>query len=78
MEHPDPVALGGSDEDEDLWPAHEKCRRVKDKKDMQNITARDSAIDHSYAGEKSKKKRRWPKRKDAWGRKWLDSLERKT
>lgn len=30
IEHPIPVAMGGSDKDEDLWPAHNECKPKKD------------------------------------------------
>lgn len=37
VEHPIALGLGGSDDDKDLGPAHETCRRVKDKADLPAI-----------------------------------------
>jgi 5-methylcytosine-specific restriction protein A len=37
VEHPIALGLGGSDRDEDLGPAHEDCRRAKDKVDVARI-----------------------------------------
>ena len=37
IEHIRALALGGADEDSNCAPAHEACRRLKDKKDMASI-----------------------------------------
>lgn len=44
IEHPDPVAQGGSDDDAELWPAHLKCKATKDRQDAANKAKRDRAI----------------------------------
>ena len=69
IEHPDAVALGGSDNDEDLHPAHEKCRRVKDKDDAAKIAKRNRIIDSGYVGEGKRKMRPMPgSRASGWKR----------
>lgn len=55
IEHPEAVNLGGSDNDADLWPAHETCRRVKDKADRKLIADRNTKIDRGYADKKPKR-----------------------
>lgn len=45
IEHPEAVNLGGSDDDADLWPAHVKCKPVKDAADAALIADRNSFID---------------------------------
>lgn len=45
IEHPEAVNLGGSDKDEDLWPAHYKCKPGKDAADAALIAERNSFID---------------------------------
>lgn len=37
IEHPRALGLGGSDTDDNKAPAHESCRRIKDKVDVANI-----------------------------------------
>lgn len=37
IEHPIALGLGGSDDDAELGPAHECCRRIKDKGDVKAI-----------------------------------------
>ena len=37
VEHPRALALGGHDTDENAAPAHERCRRIKDKDDVARI-----------------------------------------
>ena len=37
VEHVIPLGLGGKDEDDNCGPAHETCRRVKDKTDVADI-----------------------------------------
>lgn len=55
VEHPEAVNLGGSDDDADLWPAHETCRRKKDTVDRKLIADRNTKIDRGYAGKKPKR-----------------------
>jgi len=44
IEHPDSLALGGSDSDEDLWPSHYRCKAKKDAQDKAAKAARDKSI----------------------------------
>ena len=44
VEHPDAVAQGGSDKDEDLWPSHTKCKAAKDAADAASKAKRDTHI----------------------------------
>lgn len=55
VEHPEAVNLGGSDDDDELWPAHETCRRVKDKADRKLIADRNTKVDRSYADKRPKR-----------------------
>ncbi len=48
IEHPESLALGGSDEDSELWPAHTRCKAVKDAQDAGKKAQRDRAITSSY------------------------------
>lgn len=66
IEHPDAVNLGGSDKDEDLWPAHvKKCKREKDAADAKLIAKRNAIIDKDCV---DRPKRPFPKRVDPWGK----------
>lgn len=44
IEHPESLALGGSDDDADLWPSHTKCKARKDAQDKAEKAARDASI----------------------------------
>jgi hypothetical protein len=44
VEHPDPVAQGGSDDDADLWPSHVDCKPAKDATDAATKAKRDRLI----------------------------------
>ena len=44
IEHPIPVAQGGSDDDADLWPAHTKCKAGKDATDAASKAKRDRLV----------------------------------
>ena len=44
IEHPDPVAQGGSDDDADLWPSHVDCKPAKDATDAAAKAKRDRLI----------------------------------
>jgi hypothetical protein len=44
IEHPVPIAQGGSDADEDLWPAHTDCKAEKDAVDAAAKAKRDRLV----------------------------------
>lgn len=44
IEHPHSLALGGSDTDDELWPAHYSCKATKDAQDAAEKASRDGAI----------------------------------
>lgn len=44
IEHPVPVAQGGSDDDADLWPAHTRCKAEKDATDAASKAKRDRIV----------------------------------
>ena len=44
IEHPESLALGGSDNDVDLWPAHTKCKAKKDAADAALKSERDRIV----------------------------------
>lgn len=78
IEHPDAVALGGSDDDKDLHPAHETCRRVKDKEDAAKIAKRNRIVDQGYAGEGKRKGRPIPGSKSSgWKHRMNGQWERR-
>lgn len=50
VEHPDALALGGSDNDADLWPIHAtKCVKEKNAKDAAAIAKRNRIVTAGYA-----------------------------
>lgn len=51
VEHPDPVAQGGSDADADLWPAHTACKAGKDAVDAASKAKRDRHMTASWQPE---------------------------
>lgn len=53
IEHPQSLALGGSDDDSELWPAHTRCKAVKDTQDASKKAKRDTAVTKGWkpAGE---------------------------
>lgn len=52
VEHLRALALGGADEDDNCGPAHEQCRRAKDKADVKAIAkAKRMKIKH-YGGDR--------------------------
>lgn len=59
VEHLTALALGGEDSDENCRPAHERCRRVKDKADAKAIAKRNRIVDAGYRGE-GKPRSRFP------------------
>jgi hypothetical protein len=48
VEHPDPLAQGGSDDDADLWPAHVRCKPEKDAVDAGRKAKRDRLVTKSW------------------------------
>lgn len=48
IEHPESLALGGSDDDKDLWPAHTKCKAGKDATDAAAKAKRDRLVTASW------------------------------
>jgi hypothetical protein len=51
IEHPVPVAQGGSDADADLWPAHTACKPEKDAVDAAAKAKRDRHVTASWQPE---------------------------
>lgn len=49
IEHPESLALGGSDADADLWPAHTKCKAGKDATDAASKAKRDRVVTSGWA-----------------------------
>jgi hypothetical protein len=49
IEHPDSLALGGSDDDSALHPAHMKCKPVKDAADAAKKAKRDRIVTAGWA-----------------------------
>lgn len=50
VEHPDALALSGSDDDDDLWPIHEKCVAAKNASDAAAIAKRNRIVAYGYVG----------------------------
>lgn len=48
IEHPESLAQGGSDDDADLWPSHEKCKAGKDATDAKSKAKRDRLVTSSW------------------------------
>lgn len=44
IEHPESLAQGGSDKDEDLWPSHNDCKPAKDAADAASKAKRDRIV----------------------------------
>jgi hypothetical protein len=59
IEHPDSVGLGGSDNDEDLWPSHYDCKPEKDAADAKMKAKRDRLVTASYVPE-GERRSNWP------------------
>lgn len=79
IEHLIALSLGGKDTDENCRPAHERCRRVKDKQDAAAKAKRDRIVDAGYRGE-GKKKSRFPGSKASRFKKRMDGtvIDRET
>lgn len=60
VEHVHALCLGGSDDDSELWPAHTRCKAVKDAQDAGKKAKRDTAVTKGWkpAGEAPKPKGR--------------------
>lgn len=54
IEHPVPVAMGGSDKDEDLWPAHTDCKPKKDAVDAKAKAKSDRVLTKDWDNGKPK------------------------
>jgi 5-methylcytosine-specific restriction enzyme A len=65
VEHIIPLGLGGADDDTNTAPAHERCRREKDRQDVPSI-AKAKRIQAKFIG--AKPKRAWPGT-DKWKKK---------
>lgn len=59
IEHPESLALGGSDNEADLWPAHRKCKAEKDAADAAEKARRDRIV---ASGWTDKPKTKWASR----------------
>lgn len=59
IEHPVPLAQGGSDADEDLWPSHVACKAEKDATDAASKAERDRHVTASYRPE-GEQRSSWP------------------
>lgn len=60
IEHPDGLAVGGSDDDDDLWPAHVRCKPEKDAVDAKKKAYRDRVVTTGYVGKrKSRGFQKW-------------------
>jgi 5-methylcytosine-specific restriction endonuclease McrA len=59
IEHPESLALGGSDNEADLWPAHRKCKASKDAADAAEKARRDRIVASGWA---DKPKTKWGSR----------------
>lgn len=53
VEHPESLALGGSDNDADLWPAHLDCKAEKDAADAAAKAKRDRHVTAGWQREVS-------------------------
>ena len=54
VEHPDALALGGSDNDADLRVAHVKCHKAKTARDRAAMSKRDRLVTADWKGRKPK------------------------
>lgn len=57
IEHPQAIAQGGSDDDADLWPSHEKCKAGKDAIDAKAKAKRDRLVTASWQPEGGRRSR---------------------
>lgn len=76
VEHRIPLGLGGADTDANCGPAHEQCRRIKDKTDVAAI-AKAKRIKAKHFG--IRKRSSFPCGKDSpWRKKINGQVERRT
>jgi hypothetical protein len=62
VEHPDALALGGSDNDADLWPIHAtKCVKEKNASDAAAIAKRNRIVANGYVGD-AKPRSKWKRK----------------
>lgn len=57
IEHPESLAQGGSDKDEDLWPSHTKCKPAKDAVDAASKAKRDRIVTSGWEREEPRRSR---------------------
>lgn len=57
IEHPESLAQGGSDKDEDLWPSHTKCKPAKDAVDAASKAKRDRIVTAGWEREEPRQSR---------------------
>lgn len=64
IEHPVSLAQGGSDDDADLWPSHNRCKAAKDASDASAKAKRDRIVTQGWSEAKRPKMqgRQFPKR----------------
>ena len=67
VEHIVPLGLGGADDDTNTAPAHERCRRVKDRQDVPQI-AKMKRQRARHLG--IKKPSKWRKPPEGWRKNW--------
>lgn len=58
IEHPEPLAQGGSDDDADLWPSHTKCKAMKDAADAKSKAKRDRLVTSSWKPDEEQRSKR--------------------
>lgn len=69
IEHPDALALGGSDDDADLKPVHYRCHKIKSKRDAGQKAKRDRIVTAGFKGKpKSRGLRKPPGTVHVWGK----------
>lgn len=69
--------LGGSDEEDNLAPAHKDCHREKSKADVKAIAKSNRIRRANGPVELRKKRKAIPKRKNPWGDKGQSTWKRK-
>lgn len=68
IEHPDPLCLGGSDDDADLRVICDRCHKAKTKQDVAAKAKRDRIVTANWQRDDTPH-HRWPKRALGTGRK---------
>lgn len=78
ISHPDALALGGSDDDADLRPAHERCHELQTKKDQAAIAKRNRIVTTGWTGA-AQGQRPFPgSRRDKFRKKVNGTVERRS